>query len=151
MVGVADAVWAFYHWQSGIESTLGSISIGAAEWFTLSVVGVIVALWASFHGMKKLFVGAIQLTAWYQFGEIEPIIAEHRRYTENFRNIDISRTDLMESRQSLILYLQSLQIRHPELKDSDDIWVSFLTQLRPLAIHRRVKEARQLFDSINLS
>ena len=149
LIGVAEAGWAIFNWLSGSKSIFGYISIGAAEWFALFLVGVMIAYWGSFHAIKNIVQGQ---TPSYRFRKLEIEIHIHRSSTEScIRYTPESSSELMEHRQSLIYSLDKLKIKHPEINDSHRIWFDYLTNLRPLAMHGKVKEARQLYDDITLA
>ena len=143
IIGIAESIWSGYKWILEVEIVIGVFSIGPAEWLALSVAGGLTALIAGFHILKKLLF-------WnrYRFGELAGEIHSHRIDTETQIAKRIHQTELLEKRKSLMFSLEAIGIETPELEADADRWTTFLTNLRPLAMHRRIKEARQLMNRI---
>ena len=114
--------------------------LGPAEWLALSLLGLLVAVFASVHLIKKTIMWTKSRMPSYKFKDLVPDIKSHRIETQ--RN-SIYRSELLTSRISLSHKLHDLKIEVPEMIN-DDKWTEYLMILQPFAERGEVVKARQL-------
>ena len=81
-----------------------------------------------------------------KFGKLESVIHVHRVHCEDWVYEGIKYTELLEQRKSLIMFLNNLGINSPELNDPEETWISYLSELRPLSIHKKIRDARKIYQ-----
>lgn len=144
IISIVESVYSGYKWLDDVEFEIGVFSIGPAEWLALSLLGLLVAVFAGVHLIKKPITWIRCKMPSYKFKSLVGDIKNHRNITQ--RSF-ILRSELLTARISLCSELDDLKIESPEI-NCDDSWIVFLMNLQPLAERGEVVEARKLLKII---